>query len=153
MAGVWTANPLNNWGESLPEGASVIGQPLVKSSEDDAIDKLANEWNLKLDDQTKDYLMQYYLNEKSAENAYGRSREYNKSYYSDLVEGLKKAGINPFLALSSLSGTNLSNGAGSVSGGLYTQRQNAKKENAANVSKSIMSVLAIVAAAVITAML
>lgn len=127
-------------------------QPIVQDSEADAISKLAQELNIKLDDQTKDYLTQYYFNEKSNQNAWDRTMSFEKDKYSILVQGLQKAGLNPFLALSGLGSGSASSSAGSVQGGLYTSRRNQQTQSNTSLTTSILGILGIIAAAVIHAL-
>lgn len=126
--------------------------PLVKDSESDAIEKLANDLNLKLDDISKDYLYQYYLNEQSNKSAWERQMTFEKDKYNYMVEGLRKAGLNPFLALQGLSGGSASANSSTVQGGLYTSRNNQNKQLAGDVAGKIGTVIAIIAAAVIAAL-
>ena len=113
--------------DDIPGGSATnTQQQLVSDSGQDAITQLSKELNVKLDDQTKDYLMQYYLDEKKAANTQLRQSKAERDYYPNLVAGLQKAGINPMLALSGLSGGGTGASSGSTSGGLYTSRANAK---------------------------
>lgn len=128
-------------------------KPLVLDSSDDAISKLAKDLNMKLDDETKDYLTQYYLNERSNKNAWDRQMDASNTQYQRAVADLRKAGINPFLALQSLSGSSPTSSGQSVQGGLYTSRKNQVDQNSKDVVTRIMTVLGVVAAAIISAML
>lgn len=111
---------------------------MTLDSENDTIRKLAHDLGLKLDAQTKDYLVQYYLQEKGSENAMARSREFNQNQYSDMVAGLRKAGLNPFLAISGLNGANMMQGQ-STQSGLYTQAAASRRQTSANTTASILS--------------
>ena len=134
-------------------GPGSNGSPsLVQDSGDDAIIKLANELNLKLDDSTKDYLMQYYLNERSNQNAWNRQFDASNTQYQRAVADLRKAGLNPFLAIQSLSGSSPSSSGQSVQGGLYTSKRNQDTQNTKDAFGRILYVLAIVASAVIAAL-
>lgn len=126
---------------------------LVQDNTDDAIAKLANDLNLKLDDTTKDYLVQHTLNEHSAENAWKREMEASNTQYQRAMEDIRRAGLNPFLAIQSLSGSSPSSNAQSVTGGLYTSRKNQQEQNTKDIAGKVMTVLGIIAAAVIGAML
>lgn len=127
--------------------------PLINDSENDAIEKLAKDLNIKLSDETKDYLTQYYLNEKSAENSYKRSLDASNTQYQRAVADLRKAGLNPFLAIQSLSGSAPSSQTASVQGGIYTSRTNQKTQSGTQAATSILGVLGIIAAALIHALL
>lgn len=132
--------------------SSQSGSPMVQDSSHDAISNLANDLNLKLDSSTKDYLMQYYLGEKSSQAAFQRELDASSTQYQRAVADLRKAGLNPFLAIQSLSGSGASSSGQSISGGLYTSRQNSSRETTQRGVQSILSVLGIIAAAVIYAM-
>lgn len=125
---------------------------MVKDSGDDAISKLANDLNLKLDDTTKDYLVQYALNEESNKKAWQRQMDASNTQYQRAVEDLRKAGLNPFLALQSLQGSVPSSSGQSVQGGLYTSRRNQATQNAKDSVGKVLGVLATIAAAVVMAM-
>lgn len=129
------------------------GDSLVKDSSQDAISKMANDLNVKLDSSTKDYLMQHYLNEQSNKNAWNRQLDASNTQYQRAVADLRKAGINPFLAIQSLSGSTPSSSGQSVQGGLITSKQNQQSQNASNIARGIITVLGIIAGAVISAML
>lgn len=143
----------NPGGNSVWDRIESQQDPLVKDSGDDAVSQLANDLNVKLDSSSKDYLLQYWLNEQSSQNAFNRELQASSSQYQRTVEDLKKAGLNPYLAFDSLRGSNPSSSAGNVSGGMYTQRENSKRENTVNTAKGIMTVIGIIAAAIIGAML
>lgn len=125
---------------------------MVKDSGDDAISKLANDLNLKLDDTTKDYLVQYALNEESNKKAWQRQMDASNNQYQRAVADLRKAGLNPFLALQSLQGSVPSSSGQSVQGGLYTSRRNQATQNAKDSVGKVLGVLATIAAAVVMAM-
>lgn len=107
--------------------------------------KVANILNSRLDASTKSALMEFVLNEESAERANQRSLENVENYYPNLVKGLQKAGLNPFLALQSLGGSAPSSSSGGISAAQYANEANARRNNAV----SIGSILAIIAAAVV----
>lgn len=114
------------------------GAPIVKSSEDDLLTRTANDLGLRLDEGTKDAIVQYILSEKGAENAQARSLEFNREQYSALVEGLKRAGLNPFLAIQGLNGANMMSGQ-SQSSGKYAELQVAKTQRETQAKTSILS--------------
>lgn len=125
-----------------------VDYKLFNDSGDSAIYDLARQLNLRIDPQTKDYLTQYYLQEKGSENAMARSREFNREQYSDMVEGLRKAGLNPMLALQGLNGANMMQGQ-STQSGLYTQARNSQNQTNANLAGSIIGTILMAIAIVI----
>lgn len=140
--------------------SSLIGGPQydsISSMIDDnsslEVNKVYNLLNSKLDQSSKDYLLQYYLNERSNKTAWDRQMEASNSQYQRTVADLRKAGINPFLALQSLQGSVPSSTGASVQGGLFTSRRNQQTQNTKDVAGRIMAVLGVIAAAVIGSML
>lgn len=100
---------------------SGTGGNIANDSEQAQIEKLASELGIKLNDASKDYLVQYMLNDKLSQNAFNRELESRKTAYQDTVKDLQAAGVNPFLAFQGLSGA-VNNSAGGVSGGNYVNR-------------------------------
>lgn len=125
---------------------------IAKDSSRDVYDRIRTVLNSSLSAETKDYLVSYMLSEQGAENAFQRSMRASSSQYQRAVEDLRKAGINPFLALQSLSGSSPTSPASSVSGDYYSARKNQSRENAKDIVGKIGSVIAIIAAAVIAAL-
>lgn len=125
---------------------------IVADSGQDEISRLARELNIKLDDTSKDYLYQYYLSNKNSENAFNRELYASSTQYQRVVEDLKKAGLNPFLAFDSLRGSGASSSSGSISGGLLTDKQNSKREQGQKYTQTIVSILGMIAAAAIYAL-
>lgn len=123
--------------------------PLVKDSGGAVIENLAKDLDLRLDEQTKDYLMQYYLDEKKAQNTQLRQSQAERDYYPNLIAGLQKAGLNPMLALSGLSGGGTGASSGSTTGGLFTSSANSKRQAAANTGSKMLQVLSMIAMAII----
>lgn len=77
-----------------------------------------------------------YLDALANESYYSRAVEYDKfvrsNYYQMMVQDLKKAGLNPYLALNSLGGSSGSNIQGSSSGyGAVSAAASSKKADAA----------------------
>ena len=134
-------NPVNS-----PEG------PFVPDATDDAIRAMAKELGVSLTPETKDYLWQYYLQKKTADYGLNLSKEYDSEKYQRAVADMRKAGLNPFLALQSLgSGSGLSGGSSITSGSITSQR-NTKTQTNTNMATQVMQVLGIIAAAMIYAM-
>lgn len=126
---------------------------LVKDSQADAIQKLAKDLNLKLTDDTKDYLYQYYLQRQNDEWAFAKQNQYDSTRYQRTVADLQKAGLNPFLALQSLSPSSSNVSSGSITSGSITSRRNTDKQSTTDMGRGIMTVIGIIAAAIISAML
>lgn len=134
------------------DGYGGSSNPIVFDSGSDQIAKLAKEYGVRLDSTTKDYLTQYYLNEKASENSFLRELGASNTQYQRAVKDLQKAGINPYVAFDALRGSGASSSSGSVSGGLYTSKGNQKMQSATQGISSILSILGIIAAAMIYAL-
>lgn len=142
-----------NENDAVYNSEANVSAGVVRDSTQDSIQNLANELNIKLNDETKDYLYQYYLQRKNDEWAFQKQSEYDSMRYQRAVEDMKKAGLNPFLAMSSLSAANSSIDSGSISSGFITSRKNSQLETAGNVGRGVLAMLGIIAAAVIGALL
>lgn len=128
--------------------SSVYKNQIKYSAEQPEIAKLANELGLKLNDDTKDYLLQYYLGQQSDKAAFDRSMEASNTQYQRAVEDLRKAGLNPFLALQSLSGSSPTSSS-SGSGGGYIA---ANERNKNTLTSKLFTVLGIIAASIFGSM-
>ena len=126
---------------------------MINDSQTDAISKLAKDLNLKLSDDTKDYLYQYYLQRQNDEWAFAKQNQYDSTRYQRTVADLQKAGLNPFLALQSLSPSSSNVSSGSITSGSITSRRNTDKQANTDIGRGIMTVIGIIAAAIIGAML
>lgn len=156
------ANPLEAIGDAMRNeqesnnfgygGTGYRPNQIVSDSGDDAVTAYAKQLNLKLDDATKGAILEYMMNEHAADNAYARSRSFTREQYTDMVDGLKKAGLNPFLAIQGLSGANQMTGQGVNAAGLYTQQTASKRSTGAAIAGGIMGALALIAMAMIKAM-
>lgn len=138
---------------SLPINSAVSVDNVLNDNTAGLASKVSGILDSKLSNATKDYLVEYYLNEQSAINAHQRSMNASSTQYQRAVADLRKAGINPFLALQSLGGSLPTSQAGSTSGGYYSERENAKRKNAVDIGGKIGTVIAIIAAAVVGALL
>lgn len=116
-------NAVKSGSGSVDEYRSSLQDPLVVDSGDKEIDDLAKRLNVQLTDETKDYLMQYFLGEKSNENAWNRSMEASSTQYQRAVKDLQAAGLNPFLAFQGLSGSAPSSAGMSQGSGYYTSNK------------------------------
>lgn len=137
------ASGLNNQdnGDDLFNDGSNLGS----SPAEGEIQKLAQELGLKLNASTKDYLLQYYFNEKSRQNAFADSMHASNTQYQRAVEDLKKAGLNPFLVLSGLNATAPTSSSNGVSGGAFVQQMKNQKDQ----ENKVLSILAMVALGVL----
>lgn len=115
--------------------------PLVVDSGDKEIDDFMNRI-AGLPAETKDYLTEYFLNEKSRKNAFNDSMMASNTQYQRAVADLKKAGLNPFLAFDALRGSAPSSSAGSVSGGHNVSRVNNEKGLGVKAGAIIAALLA-----------
>lgn len=127
-------------------------EQIIKDSEEDAIQKLANDLNIKLNNETKDYLYQYYLQSQRDQWAWDKSFYADNTRYQRAVKDLQKAGLNPFLAIQSLSGSGTNASAGTISGGSITSALNSKRQQETSFGTSFLAILGIVAAAIIHAL-
>lgn len=124
-------------------GTQTLGNPngdsIVQSSSDDAISKLAEQLGIKLNDESKDYLYNYFFNEQSRKNAWNDSVFAAKNQYQWLVDDLKKAGLNPFLAMSGMNAAGASSSGQGVSGGSIVSRKNNQATNQKDMLKAILT--------------
>lgn len=93
-------------------------------------------------DATKEYLLNYMLNEQSSEAAWNRSVFAAKNQYQWLTEDLQKAGLNPFLALSGLNAAQASSSGQGVGSGMITSRKNNELTNQTNMMRALMTAIA-----------
>lgn len=126
---------------------------MVPDAEGDEISKLADKLGMNLNSNTQDYLYQYYLNEKASKNAFDRSMEASNTQYQRAKADLEKSGLNPFLVFQSLSGSSPASTSGNVQGGLFTSRANQKTQSSNQLLGTGFSILAIIAAALIHALI
>ena len=115
---------------------------MVNDSGQDQIAALAQKLGIKLDDTTKDYLIEYYLNDRASSNAFNREMSAYNSRYQNAVEDMRKAGLNPFLAFDAISGAGANSSASGVSGGLYTQKGNSLRQTGTSLISTILSMVA-----------
>lgn len=145
-----------NWDPEINPSSNDVAGSLVQDSSSDAISQMAKDLNVKLSDETKDYLYQHYFQEQQNKSAWARTMEADNTRYQRAVEDLKKAGLNPFLAISSLSPSSQSSNSGQVSGGSFTTQLTNKRtvttEAGTKIMQGIMTMLGVIAAAVIYAL-
>ena len=134
-----TAN--NNGANNNPYGINIqtkeqAEQEMVRNN---YVNDLAKSLGMELNDQTRDYLYQYILNEKASKNAWDRSVFAAQNQYQWLVKDLQKAGLNPFLALSGMNAASAQSSGGSVTGGLITSKENNRATNQKDMMKAILT--------------
>ena len=148
-----------NWSEGNSNDFDPIQASTQASLVADSETKAFYDWYNKLDtslsSETKDYLVEHWLNERSAQKSFDRELEASSTQYQRAVQDLQAAGLNPFLAIQGLSGSSASSSPSTVSGGHYTAAANSlRSANASVASKaltSVLSALAMIAVAIIAA--
>lgn len=149
--GAQTPQVVNGVYSSAPSSSSESGS-LVSDASDDAISNLANDLNIKLDDSTKDSLLQYYLNSRTEKEKWDRQLDWSKNQYQYAVKDMVKAGINPIQALGALSGSSPGSTSANNSRGSAAELKIAGRDNLTKAGTSILTVLGIIAAAIVHAL-
>lgn len=111
------------------------------------------------DEAYKELYIQLLAERENQERAYKWYEDFNNSYFQRTTEDLKKAGLNPWLALQSLgsSGSGSLSPAGSWSGSsgstISGQKQRQQLENRAQVGQKVVGGVATVLAAIAGALI
>ena len=81
------------------------------------------------------------FNAKEAEKAYQRDREARQTYYQDMVDSLKVAGLNPVLAVNNSGLGNISAPSGASSGSGRTSTTNRNSSNSSSGVSDVATLL------------
>lgn len=132
---------------------SPSGNQLVTDSSDDVIMKWAKENGYKLNADTMDILYNQFFNEKDTTSAWQRTLSADNTKYQRAVEDMKKAGLNPFLLMSSGASGAGASSPGSVGSGSISAARNAKLQAETSKATAVMSIIGGLIGAAIIALL
>ena len=120
--------------------------------EDPMLLELAKKYGLSLNDSTKDYLTQFYVNEQSNKTAWERTLEADRTKYQRAVEDIKAAGLNPVQVLGGFGGSSPSASNSSVSSGFYTENKKTNLTQGVKAGLGVAAVLVAIVGAAVKAM-